>query len=66
MKRTTRSILFSIGLGTAITVLAVVGVGLWFVLSHRDSVAASPQLAEAEFSQLRARFANQLPLVDMT
>jgi hypothetical protein len=65
MTHTTRSILFFIGLGTAITVLAVVGLGLWFVLSHRDSVAASPQLAEAEFSQLRARFANQLPLVDM-
>jgi len=65
LKPTARSILFSIGLGTAITVLTVVGVGLWFVLGHRHSVAASPQLAEAEFAELRARFANQLPLVDM-
>jgi hypothetical protein len=65
MKRATRSIVLSVMRGAVIAALSVVGVGLWFFLSHRDSASASPQLAEAEFAQLRARFSNQQPLVDM-
>jgi hypothetical protein len=65
MKPATRSIVLSVSLGTAITALAVGGAGLWFFLSHRDSVPTSAELADVEFSQLRARFSNQQPLLDM-
>jgi hypothetical protein len=65
MKRATRSIVLSVVLGTLVAVLATVGIGLWFFQSHRNSEPASTQLAEAEFSQLRARFANEQPLLDM-
>jgi hypothetical protein len=37
-----------------------------FVLRHRESSAASPELAAARFAQLRARFAGEAPLLDMT
>jgi hypothetical protein len=63
MKRPTRSIVLS---AVFIALMAIAGTGLWFFLSHRDSTSASPQLAEVEFSQLRARFSNQQPLVDMS
>lgn len=66
MKPATRSIVLSVSLGAAITAVAVGGVGLWFFVSHRDSVAASARLADVEFSQLRARFSNQPPLLDMS
>jgi hypothetical protein len=65
MKRATWSIVLYVGLGTVVAVLATVGSGLWFFVSHRASVPASTQLAEAEFSQLRARFSDQQPLLDM-
>jgi hypothetical protein len=65
MKRTTRSTVLSVVFIVAIAILAVIGTGLWFFLSHRDSISASAQVAEAEFSQLRARFSNEQPLVDM-
>lgn len=32
--------------------VAAIGCGAWFVLSHRQTVAASPRLAAAEFSAL--------------
>ncbi len=54
-----------IAISAAITVLAVVGAGLWFFVSHHDSVSASAQVAEAEFMKLRARFSDQQPLLDM-
>jgi hypothetical protein len=41
-------------------------VAFGFLFSHRTSVAMSPQLADMEFSRLRARFANQHPLLDMS
>jgi hypothetical protein len=63
MKLPTRSIVLST---VFIVLAAITGAGLWFFLSHRDSVPASAQLAEAEFSQLRARFSNQQPLIDMS
>jgi hypothetical protein len=54
-----------LGLGGTPAILAVTGAGLWFVVTHRTAVAVSPQVAEFEFSQMRARFANQRPLIDM-
>ena len=65
MKRATRSIVLSVGLGTVVAVLITVGIGLWFFQSHRTSEPASTQIAGAEFSQLRARFANERPLIGM-
>jgi len=65
MKRARWSIALSVALGAIIAVLMTVGIGLRFFLRHRDSTSASTQLAEAEFSQLRARFSDQQPLLDM-
>ncbi|MBY0279138.1 hypothetical protein K2Z84_27710 [Candidatus Binatia bacterium] len=48
----------------AAIVLIAVGSGAWFVVSHRHVVAASPRLADSEFAALRARFADQQPLLD--
>jgi hypothetical protein len=46
--------------------LMVMGAGCaWYVERHRTSLAMSPDAAESEFQQLRARFAGHPPLVDM-
>jgi hypothetical protein len=63
MKRPTRSMVLP---AVFIVLMAIIGTGVWFVVSHRDSVTTSARLAEAEFSELRARFANQQPLIDMS
>jgi len=65
MKRASRLELRFLGLGGGLAILGVAGAGFWFVVTHRYAVAVSPQAAEIEFSQLRARFANQQPLLDM-
>lgn len=65
MKLSIQSIVVFVGFGVAIAALAI-GVGLWFFLSHRNTVAVSPQLAVIEFSELRARFSNQEPLIEMS
>jgi len=66
MKHAPRSIVRSVALIVTVAMLAAIGTGFWFFVSHRDSSSATAQLAEAEFSQLRARFSNQQPLVDMS
>jgi hypothetical protein len=66
MKRTTRSILFSLITGAVILALTTVGIGLWFFVSHHESSPVSKQSAEAEFSRLRSRFSTQQPLIDMS
>ena len=66
MKRATRSIVFSVVSGAVIIALTAVGMGLWFFVSHHESNPVSKQSAEAEFSQLRSRFATQQPLIDMS
>ena len=47
--------------------VALFGVGLpgAFYVSHHDSTIVSPETADAEFLKLRARFADQRPLLDM-
>ena len=65
MKPRMRSIAVFVGVGTATAALAVVATAFWFVVVHRQVVTASPDVAEAEFSELRARFADQRPLLDM-
>ena len=51
-----------IALGLFTTLVVVVSV---FYLRHHESRPASAQTAEAEFRELRARFADQQPLLDM-
>src|SRR5215510_15119488 len=64
--RSLRQLIAIIAVGAAIAMSGFIGVGLWFFVSHRTSVGASAQLAEIEFSQLRERFSNQQPLLDMS
>jgi hypothetical protein len=66
MKRTTRSLVFSVVTGAVMITLTAVGLGLWFFVSHHQSSPVSKQSAEAEFSQLRSRFSTQQPLIDMS
>ena len=56
-----------IATGAAIlSLLSAAGAGVWFFLSHHDSVAVSDQAAEAELARLQARFSAQQPLLDMS
>jgi len=66
MKRVTDSVVLSIITGTAMIVLIVGGIGLWFFVSHHQSSPISEQSANAEFSQLRSRFSTEQPLIDMS
>jgi len=66
MRRDIRKVLRFVGVVGVVAVAAIVGAGVWFVVSHRTSVAASVQQADVEFSSLRARFADQQPLLDMS
>jgi hypothetical protein len=52
-------------LGAMAIVLTVVGTALFFFLQHHDSESVSTETANAEFLQLRARFSDQQPLLDM-
>ena len=65
MKRT-HTVVRLVGLSGAIVAVVTIGLALWFVKSHRTSLAASTQVAEAEFSQLRTRFVDERPLLDMS
>jgi len=66
MKRTTRSVVFSVAIGAGIIVLITIGMGIWFFVIHHASNPVSKQSAESEFSQLRSRFSTQRPLIDMS
>ena len=50
----------------SVVTVSAIGGAIWFVASHRQSVYVADADAEAEFAQLRSRFSNQQPLVDMT
>jgi hypothetical protein len=54
-------------LGVAITALAALATGsaVWFVATHRSSSPMSAEAADREFQRLRARFADQQPILDM-
>ena len=65
MKHTKRSLVFSVVTGSVFIALIVSGMGLWLFISHHKSSPVSDQSAEAEFSQLRAHFSAQQPLIDM-
>jgi len=55
-----------VGWGGVVTAAMIGGAGVWFVLGHRTSVAASAQQAELEFSALRARLGEPKPLLDLS
>src|SRR5262245_30043882 len=65
MRSRTSLIVRRIGLVAAVGVFSVIGAAAWFFVSHRTATATSPQLAEIEFLQLRARFSSEQPLVNM-
>ena len=66
MKCATRSTTLSVVMGAVLIVLTAIGLGFWFFASHHESNTISIQAADAEFSQLRSRFSNQQPLIDMS
>jgi hypothetical protein len=65
MKLPTRTKVLSVVVSAVVAAASAVGVGLWFFLSHHDSVSGSARVAEAELAQLRTRFSDQQPLLDM-
>jgi anionic cell wall polymer biosynthesis LytR-Cps2A-Psr (LCP) family protein len=46
-------------------VIAMAGVGLYFVSQHFDTKAASPANAAREFEQVKAKFTGQSPLIEL-
>lgn len=46
--------------------VSTIGVAIGFGASHKEVTFTSDAMAEAELAQLRLRFSNQHPLVDMT
>jgi hypothetical protein len=59
-----RSLLLAGVLGAVIVLMAFAGAAAFFFLQHHHSEPASARAAEAEFQDLRARFAGQSPLLD--
>ena len=60
----TRFLLLAIGIATTVIVTATIAGAVFFFQHHRTE-NASVETAELEFQRLRARFAEQRPLVDM-
>ena len=50
----------------ALAAMTAIGLIFSFVVSHRTSVAMTTELADLEFARLRARFADEQPLLDMS
>lgn len=46
-------------------VICMAAVGLWFVKSHVDVRSASPAAVSEDFQTVRARFADQKPLIEL-
>jgi hypothetical protein len=46
-------------------VIAMAAAGLWFVKSHVNIQSTTPAVASADFQSIRARFANQKPLIEL-
>jgi hypothetical protein len=54
-----------VGLSAVISLAVVIGSAVLFVFMHRDSSMTSAETADRQFQALRARFADQQPLLDM-
>jgi hypothetical protein len=65
MKLSSTTLLIALGLGTVLVIVSIVGAVASFYWRCHDSRPASAATAEAEFLGLRARFADQRPLLDM-
>jgi hypothetical protein len=65
MRARKRSLLSFAAVAVGVVTVSAIGGAIWFVASHRQSASASATVAETEFAQLRSRFTNQPPLVDM-
>jgi hypothetical protein len=65
MRAIHRSLLKFAAVAVGVVTVSAIGVIVWFVASHRESTPASVTVAQATFAQLRSRFADQAPLVDM-
>ena len=46
-------------------VIAMAAAGLWFVKSHVNIRSTTPAVASVDFQTVRARFANQRPLIEL-
>jgi len=46
-------------------VVAIAGVGFYYISQHVDSSAATPAAAAAEFDAVKASFPGQLPLIEL-
>ena len=46
-------------------VIAMAAAGLWFVKSHVNVQSSTQAVASADFQTIRARFANQKPLIEL-
>ena len=65
MRATQRSLWSFAAMAVSVMAVSALGTGASFILSHRQSTYVADSVAEAEFAQLRSRFSNQQPLVDM-
>ena len=65
MEAPIRSILIAVGFSAVVVVVSIMGIGIFLFLQHHDSEAVSAATADAEFLHLRARFADQQPMLDM-
>jgi hypothetical protein len=65
MKLSSTTLLIALGLSTLLVIVSIVGAVASFYWRCHDSRPASAATVEAEFLGLRARFADQQPLLDM-
>lgn len=65
MKRPKQSWLFFLSVGVGTVAAMGVGMAILLVTQHRQSASVSASVANAEFAQIRSRFSNQPPLIDM-
>jgi hypothetical protein len=65
MKLSSASLLIALGVSAVLVIVSIVGTVASFYLRCHDSRTASAATANAEFLELRARFADQQPLLDM-
>jgi hypothetical protein len=65
MRRSSTTLVIALGLSTVLVIVSIVAAVASFYWRCHDSRPASAAAAEAEFLGLRARFADQQPLLDM-
>ena len=66
MTRTTKTIVLVIVGFVILSAITIVGLGVWFVTSAIDTVAADETTATQSFADVRSRFAGRDPILTMT